>query len=297
MGYQEKIKSKALSDDRIIVMTAENRAVLRELPPILGKRFVDTGITEQTMIGMAAGLAKRGKIPICHALACFLTMRAFEFIRTDIGISNLPVKLSGFIPGILSDANGPTHQAIEDVSLMRGIPNMEVYVPADSNDMVMMLDHIWESDKPSYLRLNHIEGNYIHEKYHPGKAEIIYEINDINILVYGNLFYEALELCKLMNKEGFSTGLINLRSLQPIDKNTLFRVLESGSIVITIEDHFLIGGLYSILSEFMVENRFNNKVIPFAFKNKWFKPALLDRVLIYEGLKGKQMFKHVKKKI
>ena len=121
MNYEELLVQTALADERFVVMTAENRALVRSAPRLLGKRFVDTGITEQTMIGMAAGLALRGRIPVVHALAPFLTMRAFEFIRTDVGIAHLPVKLSGYIPGFLSDGNGPTHQAIEDVALMRNI--------------------------------------------------------------------------------------------------------------------------------------------------------------------------------
>ncbi|MFM8743111.1 MAG: transketolase, partial [Cytophagales bacterium] len=118
MNYEQLITELALADERFIIMTAENRALIRNIPnnPALANRFVDTGITEQTMIGMAAGLALRGRIPVVHALAAFLTMRAFEFIRTDVGIANLRVKLTGFIPGLLSDGNGPTHQAIEDVS-------------------------------------------------------------------------------------------------------------------------------------------------------------------------------------
>src|ERR1700754_3351904 len=122
MSYEELLTELALSDDRFIVMTAENRALIRKLPQLLGRRFIDTGITEQTMIGAAAGLALRGRIPVVHALASFLSMRAFEFIRTDAGIPNLPVKLSAFIPGFLSDGNGATHQAVEDISIMRGIP-------------------------------------------------------------------------------------------------------------------------------------------------------------------------------
>ena len=86
--YQELIKETALADERYVVMTAENRAVVRELPPLLGNRFIDTGITEQTMIGMAAGLALRGRIPVCHALAPFLIYRAYEFVRTDVGIAH-----------------------------------------------------------------------------------------------------------------------------------------------------------------------------------------------------------------
>src|SRR6516225_1915621 len=126
MNYEQLLIETALADERFIVMTAENRALVRNVPAALKGRFIDTGITEQTMIGMAAGLALRGRIPVVHALAPFLTLRAFEFIRDDVGIAGLPVKLVGFISGFLSDGNGPTHQAIEDISIMRGIPGMVV---------------------------------------------------------------------------------------------------------------------------------------------------------------------------
>ncbi|HXF99485.1 MAG TPA: transketolase, partial [Bacteroidota bacterium] len=115
MTYEEQLKLLVEQRDDIVVLTAENRAAMRNITGLLGNRFIDFGIAEQTMIGTAAGLALRGRIPICHALATFLTMRAFEFIRTDVGISGLPVKLVGAVAGFLSEANGPTHQAIEDV--------------------------------------------------------------------------------------------------------------------------------------------------------------------------------------
>src|SRR5512139_740291 len=119
MTYENALKEITLADDRFIVMTAENRAAIRNLPQVLGNKFIDTGITEQALIGAAAGLALRGRIPVVHALATFLTLRAFEFIRTDIGIPRLPVKLVGFVPGLLSEADGPTHLAIDDVAVMR----------------------------------------------------------------------------------------------------------------------------------------------------------------------------------
>src|SRR5580704_18215458 len=162
MTYEELLVSTAQKDERFIVMTAENRALVRNAQRQLGNRFIDTGITEQTLVGMAAGLAMRGRIPIVHALAPFLTMRAFEFVRTDVGIARLPVKLSGYIPGLLSDGNGPTHQAIEDVSIMRGIPGMEVYCPADEDDLVKMLPAIWRTPAPAYVRINHRQGAYSH---------------------------------------------------------------------------------------------------------------------------------------
>src|SRR5262245_62036912 len=117
-------------------MTAENRAAIRSLPDRLGPRFIDVGIAEQTLAGAAAGLALRGRVPIVHALAAFLTMRAFEFIRTDVGIAQLPVKFIGACAGFLSEANGPTHQALEDLALMRGIPGMNVCCPADQSEML-----------------------------------------------------------------------------------------------------------------------------------------------------------------
>src|SRR5262245_177816 len=117
MSYEKTLLALAEKDPRIVVLTAENRAAIRGLPQLLGDRFIDVGIAEQTMIGVAAGLAVRGRLPICHSLATFLTLRAFEFIRTNVGIPGLPVTLVGGVPGFLSEANGPTHQAIEDVAI------------------------------------------------------------------------------------------------------------------------------------------------------------------------------------
>src|SRR6201985_3382727 len=165
MSYEKLLTEISLTDERFIVMTAENRALVRNIPAKLGNRFIDTGITEQTMIGAAAGLALRGRIPVVHALSSFLSMRAFEFIRTDAGIPSLPVKLSAFIPGLLSDANGPTHQAIEDVSIMRGIPNVTVFAPADEDDMVKMMPEIWGSPKPAYTRVNTRQTSYVHAPF------------------------------------------------------------------------------------------------------------------------------------
>src|SRR5262249_42991269 len=110
--YEQSLLALAAQREDVVVMTAENRAHVRNLPAALGPRFVDVGICEQTLVGAAAGLALRGRTPVVHALASFLTQRAFEFIRTDVGVAQLPVKLVGFVPGLLSEANGPTHQAI-----------------------------------------------------------------------------------------------------------------------------------------------------------------------------------------
>jgi transketolase len=289
MTYEELLTETALADEQIIVMTAENRALVRNLPAILDKRFIDTGITEQTMIGAAAGLALRGRTPIIHALAAFLTMRAYEFVRTDVGIADLPVKLSGFIPGFLSDANGPTHQAIEDISIMRGIPNLTVFAPADEDDLVKMLPEIWDSVDPAYTRINTRKTDYVHVPFEYGKAEVIAEGKDVTILTYGLLFEQALIAVEILKSEGVSVGLVNMRSLKPVDEQVIINTAANSKLLVTLEDHFLTGGLYTIVAEVLLKNQKTAQVLPMALNEKWFRPALLPDVLQHEGFTGKQI--------
>ncbi len=171
MNYEQTLTKLALENENIVVMTAENRAPCREMPKTLGSRFIDTGITEQCMIGAAAGLALRGRTVVCHALATFLTLRAYEFIRTDVGIGNLPVKLVGFVPGFLSDGNGPTHQAIEDIAILRGIPNVNIFCPADHEELATALPSIVADKNAWYIRYNTRKAVTEHSKtFEIGKA-------------------------------------------------------------------------------------------------------------------------------
>ncbi|HXC04060.1 MAG TPA: transketolase C-terminal domain-containing protein [Bacteroidia bacterium] len=290
MSYEELIKEIALKDERFVVMTAENRAVVRNLPGVLKDRFIDTGITEQTMIGAAAGLALRGRIPVVHALSAFLSMRAFEFIRTDVGIANLPVKLSSWIPGFLSDANGPTHQAIEDVSIMRGIPGMQVFCPADEGDMLHALPVIWNSPHPSYVRVITRKCDFKHDPHFEiGKAEVVAKGTDVTLMVYGLLFEETLKTKALLEKEGLSVGLINMRSLKPVDEKAILEAARNTQLIVSIEDHFQTGGLYTILAEVFLKHRIAGNVLSLALQEKWFKPALLSEVLHHEGFTGEKM--------
>ncbi|HVO73579.1 MAG TPA: transketolase C-terminal domain-containing protein [Ignavibacteriaceae bacterium] len=283
MNYEEFLLDLLEKDERYIILTAENRAAMRNLPNKIKDRFIDVGIAEQTMVGIAAGLALRGRIPIVHALSTFLTMRAFEFIRTDVGIGNLPVKLMGAVPGFLSEANGPTHQAIEDISLMRGIPNVNVFSPSDEQDMILGLPQIFASPNPYYIRYTNLKPAVEHQKnFEIGKAEIISEGNDIVFLVHGMLLKQAMEASKILADFGKSAGVVNMRSLKPVDENILINACKKYKLIATLEDHLITGGLYSILSETMIRNRISCRVIPIALENRWFKPALLDDVLHYE---------------
>ncbi len=289
-NYEQTLLDMMVADERIIVMTAENRAAIRNLPNLAPGRFIDTGITEQTMVGAAAGLALRGRVPVLHALATFLTLRAFEFVRTDVGIGNLPVKLVGGVPGFLSDGNGPTHQAIEDVSLMRGIPHMHVFCPADEQDMLLGLPHIINSPHPTYIRFNGLKPVIDHDdQFEIGRAEQVSDGTDVAILVYGMLFAQAWEAKALLEAEGLSVRLINVRMPKPVDEEAILRAARETNLLVTLEDHFLTGGLFSIVAETLLRHGETAEVLPLALEERWFRPALLNEVLRFEGFTGEQI--------
>jgi transketolase len=294
MNYEEKLKELALGDDKLIIMTAENRAPVRSMPQVLRERFIDTGITEQCLVGAAAGLALRGRHVVAHGLATFLTMRAFEFIRTDLGIGNLPVKLIGFVPGFLSDGNGPTHQAIEDIAILRGIPSLRIFCPADHEELVAGLPAIVHDSAPWYVRYNTRRAVVEHSKsFEIGKAETLSQGQDVAILVYGMLFQEAWEAKHLLQARGIGVRLVNLRTLKPLDESVVLAALRGTKLAITLEDHFQTGGLYSIVAELCLNNRLAPRVEPIALENRWFKPGRLEEVLEYEGFTGPQIAQRI----
>jgi transketolase len=274
------MKALCERDERVVVLTAENRAAIRGLPQILGQRFIDVGITEQTMIGVAAGLALRGRRPVAHALATFITLRAFEFI--------------GGVPGFLSDANGPTHQAIDDVSLMRGIPNMQVVCPADEAELAQALVQLVECDCPTYVRHIAMTPGFTHA--HPfelGKAEVLMDGDDIGILTYGLLTRHAYAAAEKLVAAGKSVRLVHVSTLKPLDEAAVLKTLESCRVTFTVEDHFLTGGLFTIVAELMARRGRMAKVVPFALEERWFLPTLLPHVLEREGFTADKLVQRI----
>lgn len=290
LAYAEALIALAEAREDIIVMTAENRAALRGVPARLGDRFVDVGICEQTLVGAAAGLALRGRRPVIHALATFLTMRAFEFIRTDVGLPHLPVTLVGYVPGFLSEANGPTHQAVEDISLMRSIPGMRVVCPADEWELVACLPVILETASPCYIRFHDGAVRVKHQTpYVLGKAETIRDGRDVTLLSYGLLVGKVCLAADLLAARGFSVRVLNMRSLEPVDEDAIVAAATETSVLVTVEDHNLRGGLFTIVAEVLLHRSLGARVFPMALSGIGFVPALLDDVLAYEGFTPHQI--------
>jgi transketolase len=287
VSYAQALLALARQRDDLVVMTAENRAHLRGLPEALGPRFVDVGICEQTMIGAAAGLALRGRTPVVHALATFLTLRAFEFIRTDVGLPGLPVKLVGFVPGLLSEANGPTHQAIDDVAAMRSIPGMQVFCPADLPEFEEALPEIVASRAPAYVRYTGGAAQVRHAApFAVGRAEVLAAEDGVSILAYGSMLGEADRARRILAARGVPVRLVNLRSLEPVDEEAILEAVRAAELVVTVEDHFHRGGLHSILAEVCLARRLAPRVLAIDLGRSFFRPALLPDVLDHERLSG-----------
>ena len=293
-AYEAALHAAALSDPRIVVLTAENRAAIRTLPAPLGERFVDVGIAEQTLVGMSAGLALRGRVPVAHALAAFLTMRAFEFIRTDVGIAHLPVKLVGGVPGLLSEANGPTHQAIEDVGLMRAIPGMRIFAPSDEEDLLLGLPAVLADPAPWYVRFNARRPAVAHAPFTIGAAELLHDGPDVAILTYGTLVTEALESVRILAEDGVSARLLSMRTLAPVDEDAILLAAEATPLLVALEDHLETGGLFSIVLEVLGRARVSARVVPMSLPARWFEPALLPHVLAEEGFRPDQLAARVR---
>jgi transketolase len=292
--YEQALAALAAERDDLVVMTAENRAHLRSLPAALGARFIDVGICEQTMVGAAAGLALRGRTPVVHALATFLTLRAFEFIRTDVGIPGLPVKLVGFVPGLLSEANGPTHQAIDDVAAMRAIPGMQVFCPADLGELVEALPEIVASRAPAYVRYTAAAPAVEHvSPFAIGKAEVLAGDEGVSILTYGPLLREAERARKALAARGVPVRLVNLRTLEPVDEEAVVDAVRPAELVVTLEDHFHRGGLHTIVAETCLKHRLAPRVLGLDLGSSFFKPALHADVLRHEGLAGDRVAQRI----
>lgn len=220
-------------------------------------RFFNIGISEQDMIGVAAGLALTGKIPFASTFAIFATGRAWEQIRQTVCYSNANVKIVATHGGITVGEDGATHQAVEDVALMRVIPNMTVIVPADAYETAQVIVSVTEYYGPVYIRLGRAKVPSVMPKdykFQIGKAYIFKLGKDVNIIANGLMVSEALKASEILNKEGIDTGVANFSSVKPIDTETLLKIAKSSKLIVTAEEHSIIGGLGSAVAEFVCEN-------------------------------------------
>ena len=213
-----------------------------------------------------------------HGMSAFLTMRAFEFIRTDLGYPSLPSVLVGTFNGLSATANGtangPTHQAIEDIALMRLVPNMTVIAPSDLTETLEVLDNISKLDGPLYIRDSNSESMSINrDPFVWGKNECIVKGDNVAILSYGTMLDICLNVSAKLSEKSFSHAVYNMRFLKPIDKDVLSQIFKNFEKIFVVEDHISIGALGSIVKEFAWENNKDNKIFFINLRESFFRPG------------------------
>lgn len=225
-------------------------------------RFINTGIAEANTIGIAAGLALTGKVVYVYSIVPFVTMRCFEQIRIDLCYQNLDVKLVGVGGGLCYGPAGATHHSIEDIAIMRSLPNMKIVCPGDPQEASFAIEEALKCKGPMYVRLAKTNDPLVHQskniKFRLGKGIIIRKGNDITVIATGGMLYNAKLLTDILVAKGIDVGLISMHTIKPIDKKLILKVLEKTRAVFTIEDHNLIGGLGSSVAEIIAESYFQN---------------------------------------
>jgi transketolase len=223
-------------------------------------RFLDMGIAEQNMIGVAAGLALSGKKVYCYSIIPFLVMRAYEQIRVDIAYHNLDVKLVGVGGGFTYGMEGFTHFGLEDFALMRSLPNMTVVVPADPVEARCVAELSATVAGPMYIRLGRTGDPVLHDATPPleiGKAMILREGVDASIFVTGSMAAVALSVADRLEHTGIAATVINMHTLKPLDVETIKSTASTRKIIISIEEHNISGGLGSAIGEVLLESHYH----------------------------------------
>jgi transketolase len=221
------------------------------------ERFFNLGVSEQDMVGTAAGLALTGKIPFASTFAVFETGRAFDQIRLVVCYSNTNVKLVATHGGITVGEDGASHQALEDIALMRALPNMTVIVPADAAETSSVINEITDYAGPVYVRLGRPKVPYVmpdNYKFKIGNAYIFRIGRDVNIIAAGIMVDIALKAADILTTQGIDTGVINMSTIKPIDEKSLLLAAKASKVIITAEEHSVIGGLGGAVCEFLSEN-------------------------------------------
>jgi transketolase len=216
------------------------------------------GIAEQNMVGIGAGLANGGKIPFVCGASCFLTGRALEQVKVDLGYSRSNVKLCGMSSGLAYGALGPTHHSIEDLAWTRVIPNLTVIVPADPAETAQAVHAAAGIEGPVFLRLSRMPVPVVHPpEYHfeIGRAAVLMEGKHITLMANGTMVPRAMEAACLLARQGLSARVVNMSTLQPIDRDAIGDAAEKTAAIVTVEEHSIRGGLGGAVAEIVVTTR------------------------------------------
>lgn len=289
-GFGIGIVEAGKSDSRVVVLCADlaesTRSELfqKEFP----QRFIEMGVAEQNMATVASGMASVGKIPFMTSYSVFSPGRNYEQIRTTIALNNVPVKICGMHSGISAGPDGATHQMLEDIGMMRMLPNMTVISPCDSEEARKAVLASAKTDRPVYIRFGRSEKPVFTTSETPfqiGKALTLWESDkpQIAILSMGSLSYTALTVARALSDEGIESIVLHVPTIKPLDEEAILAVAKQTGCVVTIEEHQIAGGFGSAVSEFLSQNH----PIPMRLigvQDKFGQSGNPEELLIHYGL-------------
>lgn len=259
-GFGSGLVAAGMADVNVVGLTADlaESTRMEAFQKMFPERFIEVGVAEQNMVTVASGLANYGKIPFVTSYASFSPGRNWEQIRTTIALNNVPVKVVGCHAGLTVGPDGATHQMLEDIALMRSMPNMIVVVPSDANEAHRATLAIAKNGKPSYLRLGRDKTPVFTTDETPfeiGKSITVYENEnpDVGIIACGNMVYPAMMAAQELGNEGINATVINLHTIKPIDRTAIVAIAKSTGAIVTAEEHQIMGGMGSAVAEVLAE--------------------------------------------
>lgn len=258
-AYGKALAELGKNNPRVVVLDADlsKSTKTADFAKVCPDRFFNMGVAEQNMIGTAAGLACAGKIPFASTFAVFAAGRAFDQIRNSVAYTKLNVKIAATHAGITVGEDGGSHQAIEDIALMRSLPNMFVFVPADEAETWGAVQAAVDIDGPVYIRLGRMGAPSIHGEgfgFRPGKAEVVREGGHAAVIATGVMVSLALEAASALSGEGIETRVISMHTVKPLDVEAVIAAARETGALVTAEEHSIIGGLGGAVSEVVCEN-------------------------------------------
>jgi transketolase len=298
-GYGKGLLRAGEKDDRVIVLCADLAESTRShwFKEKFPERFIELGVAEQNMATVAAGMANYGKIPFISSYAVFSPGRNNEQIRTTISLNNVPVKIAGSHAGVSVGPDGATHQALEDIALMRVQPNMVVLSPCDAIEAEKATIAAAFNGKPTYIRLAREKSPIFTTENSPfkiGKAEILKQGRDVTIIACGPLVYEALVAANKLEKNGISAEVINNHTIKPMDAKTIIASAKKTGAVVSVEEHQIMGGMGSAVAEVLALN-FPVPMEIIGVKDRFGESGTPDELLNFFGLTYPFVIKAVKK--
>ncbi|HEZ7989409.1 MAG TPA: transketolase family protein [Ruminococcus sp.] len=258
-SYGEALRDLADEYKDLVVLDADlaaatKTAIFKKAHP---DRFFDCGIAEANMMGVAAGLAACGKIPFASTFAMFAAGRAFEIVRNSIGYPHLNVKIGATHAGISVGEDGATHQCNEDIALMRTIPGMTIINPADDVEAKAAVKAALDFNGPVYMRFGRLAVPVINDaatyKFELGKGIVLRDGSDVTIVATGLMVNEALQSAEVLAAEGISARVVNIHTIKPLDKELVCKCAKETGVIVTAEEHSIIGGLGSAVAEAVTE--------------------------------------------